>query len=170
MCLPALADDAAQGVALKVEGLLARMAPTCRGSLRRRTRFTRSWRTDADTFEIRSTMLVLYKRRSGTSAAPTGSSIGFLDAIFSRATMADLDNNNATSSFSGPSGATAEAEAEAANAGNWNCVFDLTGATAVAQPHDEKAHVFPFKITFGAGGGDAERGALNLCAETEPQR
>ena len=44
-------------------------------------------------FEIRSTMLVLYKQRKSQS----GSSIGFLDAIFSRATFADMDTTGDSS-------------------------------------------------------------------------
>mmetsp|Transcript_12006 Transcript_12006/g.17948 ORF Transcript_12006/g.17948 Transcript_12006/m.17948 type:complete len:572 (+) Transcript_12006:206-1921(+) len=154
---------------LKIEGLLSKMSPACRGTLRRKTKFTRSWRTEPDIFEIRSSMLVVYKRRNGSNYSSLASTpISLLDAIFSRATIADLDRESMASSYNSLN--SNDGFENSQNSG-WNCVIDLSGAVASVCKEDGKHNNFPFKIVFGSNYIEGtSHGTMNLCAESEAQR
>lgn len=148
---------------LKVEGLLGRMSPSCRGLLKRRTRFTRAWRSEPDMFEIRSSILVLYKHRKGTAGG------GFLDMLFSRNNFTDWDANVSSAADLPAAGQPTDVQGGGA-AANWSYAFDLTGASLTVLPADEKAKTFPFKLTFVVAANGSDDRTLNLCAESEADR
>ncbi|CAM9437044.1 unnamed protein product, partial [Phaeothamnion confervicola] len=153
--------------------LLRRVAPVHRGALRRRTRFTRAWRSDGDSFEIRSNMLLLYKSRKS-------SSIGFLDSIFSKISDDGTGSGIAGGSSGGSGGTERENTTGHLHASGWDAVFDLSGAVIATAPHSEKDRTYPFKIVFGTSGGgsidggggssDKDVRSLHLCADSEQSR
>lgn len=134
----------AQTVEEKV-GLLRKVTPVHSGPLRRRTRFFKALHY----FEIRSSVLLLYKSRKPTSNP------GFLESLFSKT----------------PEGDTIDSEIvqAASSRGQWDAAFDMSGATVTLLSADEKGGHFPFRITF-EGIFVLSVSVIDACDKDSPQR
>lgn len=125
-------------------GLLRKVAPVHSGILRRRTRFFKA----VHFFEIRSSVLLLYKSRKRANT-------GFFESVFSKQSEADVIDSEII---------------QAASAhGQWDAAFDLSGAKVVALSPDEKSGNFPFRITF-EGIFILSVSVIDACDKDSPQR
>eukprot|EP00903_Cladosiphon_okamuranus_P013096 g12215.t1 len=129
-------------------GLLRKVAPVHSGLLRRRTRFIKA----SHFFEIRSSVLLLYKsRRKQGSPAP-----GFFESLFSKS--GDVDSMDS------------EIIQAASSRGQWDAAFDMSGAKVKALSPDEKTGTsFPFLITFD-GVFVLSVSVIDACDKDSPQR
>lgn len=126
-------------------GLLRKVAPVHSGILRRRTRFFKA----IHFFEIRSSVLLLYKSRK-RQANP-----GFLESLFSKPPDVDAIDSDII---------------QAASArGQWDAAFDLSGAKVTPLTSDEKSGNFPFRITF-EGVFVLSVSVIDACDKDSPQR
>lgn len=126
-------------------GLLRKVAPVHSGLLRRRTRFLRA----SHWFEVRSSVLLLYKQRKRSSNP------GFLESLFSKSPDADSIDSEII---------------QAASArGQWDAAFDMAGATVTPLSADEKGGSFPFRITF-QGIFVLSVSVIDACDKDSPQR
>lgn len=127
-------------------GLLRRVAPVHSGLLRRRTRFLKAMHF----FEIRSSVLLLYKSRKRSSNP------GFLESLFPK--TGDVDSIDS------------EIIQAASSRGQWDAAFDMSGATVTALSPDEKSGTsFPFRITF-EGIFVLSVSVIDACDKDSPQR
>ncbi|CAN0164132.1 unnamed protein product [Ectocarpus sp. 4 AP-2014] len=127
-------------------GLLRKVAPVHSGPLRRRTRFLKALHY----FEIRSSVLLLYKSRS-KRANP-----GFLESLFSKSGDADSIDS--------------EIVQAASSRGQWDAAFDMSGAKVTALSADEKGgNSFPFRISF-EGIFVLSVSVIDACDKDSPQR
>lgn len=128
-------------------GLLRKVTPVHAGPLRRRTRFFKAlhW------FEIRSSVLLLYKsRRNAPNPNP-----GFLESFFSKSGETDTIDS--------------EIIQAASTRGQWDAAFDLSGAKVTVLTPDEKGGTFPFRITF-EGIFVLSVSVIDACDKDSPQR
>ncbi|CAM9358776.1 unnamed protein product [Chrysoparadoxa australica] len=124
------------------------------GGLRRRTKFTRAWRSEPDLFEIRSNLLLLYKVKNGG---------GLLEALFSEASSGDVSG--------------AKKQFKSMGTAPWDSIYELSGATVECQTSGDKSGTYPFKVHFASNAGaglpaqdkDLPR-QLHLSADSEKAR
>ena len=126
-------------------GLLRKVAPVHAGPLRRRTRFFKALHY----FEIRSSVLLLYKSRKRTSNP------GFLESLFSKTIEGDVIDS--------------EIVQAASSQGQWDAAFDMSGAKITVFSPDEKGGSFPFRITF-EGIFILSVSVVDSCDKDSPQR
>ncbi|CAM9601114.1 unnamed protein product [Discosporangium mesarthrocarpum] len=122
-------------------GLLRRIHPVHSGPLRRRTRFVKAMHW----FEIRSSVLVLYRSRKPP---------GFFESIFSPKQEADSLEHDVIQAQS--------------SRGQWDAAFDLTGST-VTVLSDDKPGSFPFTVKF-QGVFILSVSVVDACDKESPQR
>lgn len=126
-------------------GLLRKVAPVHAGPLRRRTRFFKALHY----FEIRSSVLLLYKSRKRNPNP------GFLESLFPKSAEGETIDS--------------EIIQAASNRGQWDAAFDLSGAKVTPLSADEKGGAFPFKITF-EGIFVLSVSVIDACDKDSPQR
>jgi serine/threonine protein kinase len=170
------------GTVMSKAGLLVKVAPSCTGELKRKTRFTRSWRNDREKFEVRCCLLVLCGKPSRKA-----SGFGILDTMFGKGSGSSSTEEPKTSGQSASTSASpsqqetsvssqsAPSSAAPAIPSSWSAVFDLKGCTVTEGTADEKAGAYPLKITFGPratslGEEATSDKTLGLCAASKEAR
>lgn len=126
-------------------GLLRKVTPVHAGPLRRRTRFFKALQY----FEIRSSVLLLYKSQQRSSSP------GFLESLFSKSVEGDIIDS--------------EIVQAASSQGQWDAAFDLSGAKVTVLASDEKVGSYPFRITF-EGIFVLSVSVIDSCDKDSPQR
>lgn len=126
-------------------GLLRKVAPVHSGMLRRRTRFFKA----VQFFEIRSSVLLLYKSRKRNPNP------GFFESLFPKSGEGETIDS--------------EIIQAASEQGQWDAAFDVSGAKVTALSSDEKAGNFPFRITF-EGIFVLSVSVIDACDKDSPQR
>eukprot|EP00752_Nemacystus_decipiens_P005451 g4940.t1 len=151
--------------------VLAGVAPSCYGKLRRRARF-HGWKEPAY-FELRSTALLTFSDRGKSGTAATAGAAG--SGGGSSSSNGGIGGNGHSSSSSGGGGGFASLAAKimhskhAAQAGvEWSWNMDLCGAERVVElPASSRKDLFAFQVEFPA---KDKKKALLLAAPSVAER